>query len=104
AFRPRTTLPGQGAAPNLIKELQPNAPDQVWASDITYVSTLEGWLYLAVILDLFSRRAGGWKLGERQNWLFRRSGMPWFCASPMRACTFTPIEAASTVAKPYANR
>ena len=64
AFRPRTTLPGQGAAPNLIKELEPSAPDQVWASDITYVATLEGWLYLAVILDLFSRRVVGWKLGE----------------------------------------
>jgi len=64
AFRPRTTLPGQGAAPNLIKELEPNAPDQVWASDITYVCTLEGWLYLAVILDLFSRKVVGWKLGQ----------------------------------------
>jgi len=64
AFRPRTTLPGEGAASNLIKGLQPSAPDQVWASDITYVSTLEGWLYLAVILDLFSRRVVGWKLGE----------------------------------------
>jgi len=64
AFRPRTTTPGQGAAPNLIKELEPSAPNQVWASDITYVSTLEGWLYLAVILDLFSRRVVGWKLGE----------------------------------------
>ncbi len=64
AFRPRTTLPGQGAAPNLIKEFAPSAPDQVWASDITYVATLEGWLYLAVILDLFSRRIVGWKLDE----------------------------------------
>src|ERR1700745_864373 len=64
AFRPRTTLPGQGAAPNLIKELEPSAPDQVWASDITYVATLEGWLYLAVILDLFSRRVVGWKLSQ----------------------------------------
>ena len=64
AFRPRTTLSGQGAAPNLIKELEPSAPNQVWVSDITYVSTLEGWLYLAVILDLFSRRVVGWKLGE----------------------------------------
>jgi transposase InsO family protein len=64
AFRPRTTLPGEGAAPNLIKELEPSAPDQVWASDITYVATLEGWLYLAVILDLFSRRVVGWKLAE----------------------------------------
>lgn len=64
AFRPRTTTPGQEAAPNLIKELEPSAPNQVWASDITYVATLEGWLYLAVILDLFSRRVVGWKLGE----------------------------------------
>jgi putative transposase len=64
AFRPRTTLPGQGAAPNLIKELELSVPNQVWVSDITYVATLEGWLYLAVILDLFSRRVVGWKLGE----------------------------------------
>jgi putative transposase len=64
AFRPRTTTPGQPAAPNLIKALQPSAPDQVWVSDITYVATLEGWLYLAVILDLFSRRVVGWKLGQ----------------------------------------
>jgi putative transposase len=64
AFRPRTTLPGQGAAPNLIKGLDPSVPNQVWVSDITYVATLEGWLYLAVILDLFSRRVVGWKLGK----------------------------------------
>src|SRR6266699_3999476 len=36
AFRPRTTLPGQGAAPNLIKELELSVPNQVWVSDITY--------------------------------------------------------------------
>ena len=64
AFRPRTTLAGEVATPNLIKEFEPSAPDQVWASDITYVATLEGWLYLAVIMDLFSRRVVGWKLGE----------------------------------------
>jgi hypothetical protein len=64
AFRPRTTLAGESVAPNLIKDLEPSAPDQVWGSDITYISTLEGWLYLAVILDLFSRKVVGWKLGE----------------------------------------
>jgi transposase InsO family protein len=64
AFRPRTTLAGKTVAPNLIKGLEPSAPDQVWVSDITYVATLEGWLYLAVILDLFSRKVLGWKLGE----------------------------------------
>jgi len=42
----------------------PERPDQIWASDITYVATAEGWLYLAVILDLFSRRVVGWKLDD----------------------------------------
>jgi putative transposase len=64
AFRPRTTLSGQSVAPNLIKDLAPGGPDQIWVSDITYVATVEGWLYLAVILDLFSRKVVGWKLGE----------------------------------------
>jgi putative transposase len=36
-------------------------------SDITYIATLEGWLYLAIILDLFSRKEVGWKLGENQE-------------------------------------
>jgi len=62
AFRPRTTVPGKGTAPNLIKDLEPSGVDQIWVSDITYVATVEGWLYLAVILDLFSRKVVGWKL------------------------------------------
>jgi transposase InsO family protein len=64
AFRPRTTVAGSGAVPNLIKDLEPSRVDQVWVSDITYVATRQGWLYLAVILDLFSRKVVGWKLGE----------------------------------------
>ena len=65
AFRPRTTRAGATAVtPNLVKELAPSRPDQVWVSDITYVATRQGWLYLAVILDFFSRLVVGWKLGE----------------------------------------
>ena len=64
AFRPRTTHSAKGAAPNLIKDLQPEAKNQIWVSDITYVATVEGWLFLAVILDLYSRKVVGWKLGE----------------------------------------
>lgn len=63
-FRPRTTVAGKGTAPNLIKDLEASGVDQIWVSDITYVATVEGWLYLAVILDLFSRKVVGWKLGE----------------------------------------
>jgi putative transposase len=65
AFRPKTTIAAGRAEPNRIAKLVPERPDQIWVSDITYVATAEGWLYLAVILDLFSRRVVGWKLDER---------------------------------------
>ena len=42
------------------RQFRPAAPNQVWAADITYLDTADGWLYLAVILDLFSRRVIGW--------------------------------------------
>ena len=65
AFRPKTTVAAERAEPNRIANLVPERPDQIWVSDITYVATAEGWLYLAVILDLFSRRVVGWKLDDR---------------------------------------
>jgi putative transposase len=53
-------------APNLLgREFSAEAPDRVWVSDITYVWTREGWLYLAVVIDLFSRMVVGWSIGER---------------------------------------
>lgn len=52
-------------APNRLPDLPaPSAPDQVWLGDITYVATDEGWLYLAGILDLYSRRLTGWAMSE----------------------------------------
>ena len=43
-------------APNLLnRNFQPEAPNRIWASDITYIQTDDGWLYLAVVLELFSR-------------------------------------------------
>lgn len=62
-YRPRTTQsdPRLAAAPNLLAEIpKPGAPNQVWVSDITYLPTDEGWHFLAVILDQFSRRVVGW--------------------------------------------
>jgi transposase InsO family protein len=41
-----------------------DAPDQKWVSDITYIWTEEGWLHLAVMLELYSRRVIGWAIGE----------------------------------------
>lgn len=53
-------------APNLLdRDVSASRPNQKWAGDITYVRTDEGWLYLAVILDLFSRRVIGWAMSDR---------------------------------------
>jgi transposase InsO family protein len=53
-------------APNtLAREFTVHAPNEVWVTDITYIPTREGWLYLAAILDLFSRRVVGWSMSER---------------------------------------
>ncbi len=61
----RHTLP---IAPNLLnREFSVNAPDQVYVSDITYLWTQEGWLYLAVVLDLFSRQVVGWSMDQRME-------------------------------------
>jgi transposase InsO family protein len=50
-------------APNhLAQALRPTAPNQVWVQDITYIQTREGWLYLAAILDLYSRKIVGWAM------------------------------------------
>ena len=55
-------------APNLLdRDFTANAPNQKWAGDISYVWTQEGWLYLAVILDLHSRRVIGWAVSNRMK-------------------------------------
>lgn len=63
----RTTVaaPDHTKAPNLLgRKFTVDAPDTVWAGDITYLSTPKGWLYLAVLLDLYSRRVVGWAVGR----------------------------------------
>lgn len=53
-------------APNILnREFDVDQPDIVWVSDITYVWTSEGWLYLCIILDLFARRVVGWSMRTR---------------------------------------
>ena len=55
-------------APNLLnRQFAVQGPDRVYVSDITYIWTHEGWLYLAVILDLFSRQVVGWSLSNRMT-------------------------------------
>jgi transposase InsO family protein len=62
-----TTISGHKhtAAPNVVnREFSPQRPNQVWASDATYIATAEGWLYLFVIIDLYSRRVVGWAMSK----------------------------------------
>ena len=52
-------------APNLLdRQFTVSEPDKVWAGDITYIATDEGWLFLAVVIDLFSRQVVGWALRQ----------------------------------------
>jgi putative transposase len=51
----------------LNREFSPAAPDRAYVSDITYVWTQEGWLYLAVVIDLFSRKIVGWSMSSRMK-------------------------------------
>lgn len=55
-------------APNwLNQQFEATKPNQIWLTDITYIPTAEGWLYLAVVLDLFSRRILGWSMDARMT-------------------------------------
>jgi transposase InsO family protein len=67
-YRVRTTDSNhdQPIAPNRLAEASTaTAPNQLWVADITYIGTREGWLYLAAILDLYSRKIVGWAMSER---------------------------------------
>jgi len=55
------------APDRLQRNFTPRGPNLSWVADITYIWTREGWLYLAVVLDLYSRMVVGWRLGERIN-------------------------------------
>ena len=69
-FRPcsRARSGAAGVVENLLQQdFQPPAPNRCWAGDITYIRTTAGWRYLAVWIDLFSRRVVGWKLDHRMD-------------------------------------
>ena len=57
-----------GFAPDLVqRNFTPAEPNRVWSSDITYIATDEGWLFLAVVLDLFSKRVVGWSMSPKME-------------------------------------
>jgi putative transposase len=55
-------------APNVLaRNFEPEAPNRSWAGDVTYIQTTEGWAYLAILLDLFSRRVVGWAISDTND-------------------------------------
>ena len=69
-FVPRTTDSSHphAAAPNVLgRKFDAPAPDRKWAADITYVPTDEGWLYVAAVVDLYSRKVVGWSMAEHMR-------------------------------------
>ena len=86
-FRVTTTDSGHNLpiAPNLLnRNFTPAAPNQTWAGDITYIATEEGWLFLAVVIDLFSRSCGGLvdATDMRRNLVIDALEMAWFQRRP----------------------
>lgn len=72
-------------APNLLeRNFTPEAPNQVWTADLTYIWTDEGWLYLAVVIDLFNREVVGWSMKPRMtaDIVIDALTMAWFRKKP----------------------
>ena len=67
-LKPTTTVsdPSKKPSPNVLnQDFKATMPNQKWAADITYLPTLAGWVYLAVVIDLFSRKVVGWTMSDR---------------------------------------
>ena len=87
-------------APNVLdRDFDVEAAQQVWVGDVTYIRTAEGWLYLAVLLDLFSRRVVGWATSATNDPQLARARRPALATSTTTAasCT-TPTAGAPTPA------
>ena len=75
----------QPIAPNVLeRDFEASAPNEVWVTDVTYVWTTEGWLYLAAIIDLFARRVVGWAASDTNDTKLA------FCALAMAASRRRP--------------
>ena len=84
--------------PNLLdRQFIVAEPDKVWAGDITYIHTGEGWLFLAVVIDLFSRQVVGWSLREdmTRDIVIDALRMAWFKRHPNKTTGLMGLETAT---------
>ena len=93
--RPRTTKPepGHKIYPYLLRGIEITRPNQVWAMDITYIPMARGFVYLAVVLDWFSRRVLSWRVSITMEAAFcvRRWRMPWLVTASQRSSIRTRV-------------
>lgn len=67
-YRQSAVMPSFGYAPNLLEQdFTADRANRKWVADISYIPTLQGWIYLAVIMDLYSRRIVGWAMSDRMK-------------------------------------
>ena len=109
---PRTTIadPSATAAPNrLNRDFDPSAPDRTWVTDITYLPTGEGWLYLAAVIDCYSRLVVGWAVADHlrtelclaalDDAVARRRPDPGLVHHSDRGCQYTSFDYQSRLAE-----
>jgi putative transposase len=99
--RAKTTVrvAGVRAAGDLVgRDFAPSAPNQLWVADIKYVPTAAGWLYLAAVVDCYSRRVVGWSMRDdlSAQLVVARSRWPSHAGGPSPASSTTPTRARST--------
>ena len=99
-LRPRhfSGKPTSVTSNHLARHFGVNAPNEVWVTDITYIRTHEGWLYLAVVLDLFSRQIVGWSMQSRMDKELVISAllMAIWKRKPNQSSWFTPTRAVNS--------
>jgi putative transposase len=93
--------PGVLPAPNrLNQKFSTDAANREWVSDFTSIDTAEGWLFLAVVLDLFSRKVVGWAMSEQMNTALVETALHMALQGrhPQKLFCTIPIKAANTPA------
>ncbi len=89
------------ASPNrLERKFNVSEPNKVWVTDITYIRTYEGWLYLAVVLDLFSRQVIGWSMGNARPGSWRSTRCSWPSGNSNRRPRYGAFGSGQSVQQP----
>ena len=93
-------------ASNLLNQnFNPVAPNQVWAGDVTYLKTSEGWMYLAVVMDLFSRKIVGWHIDKRMttDLVLTALNRAYILRKPPKGCVFHSDRGSQYTSKRFRN-